>query len=205
MTMKRKISIVLGVATLTTALAAFTLSAVFLDPPQKTASVVIKTPAERAAERLAQQRASGFRDEFAGLLGPDVIRELAASWDATKLRPALRATGCTACADEALRTAVRELSTLGAFKEISKASMGKVSFSKQLSFATMTLLTPYEQTVAYDVVFESGRAKITIAMRGDGRTSDVVMMHIRPQAPAAAKAVTLGRIEPWMWEYATTW
>jgi len=31
------------------------------------------------------------------------------------------------------------------------------------------------------------------------------MVHIRPVAPAAFEPITLGKLEPWIWERATAW
>ena len=50
-----------------------------------------------------------------------------------------------------------------------------------------------------------GHAKITVAVRGTNEAREVVMMHIRPVAPATFEPVTLGKLEPWIWERATTW
>ena len=122
---------------------------------------------------------------------------------------------CADCPDAATRKALAAASVLGGLRDIKMSNNGLFRVSgpdgAQISLPGGQFeISPgqhinFERTLCYFVEFEHGHAKITVAGRGTNEAREVVMMHIRPVAPATFEPVTLGKLEPWIWERATTW
>jgi hypothetical protein len=166
-----------------------------------------------ATTETSKQRITISKDQLSGTLASDTIKALASHWDGTKLVALLKLSECADCPDAATRKALAAASVLGDLRDIKMSNNGlfrvsgpeggrmsdgqiEIAFGQHINF---------ERTLCHFVEFEHGQAKITVAVRGTNEAREVVMMHIRPVAPATFEPVTLGKLEPWIWERATTW
>jgi hypothetical protein len=167
-------------------------------------------PSETQKERIVTSK-----DELSGIVAADTIKALASHWDGTKLVALLKLSECTDCPDAATRKALAAASVLGELKDlklsnndffrVSGPDGGQITLSDGKIEISPGHRLNFERTLCYFAEFERGQAKVTVAVRGTHETREVVMMHIRPVAPAAFEPVTLGKLEPWIWERATTW
>jgi hypothetical protein len=177
---------------------------------------VAQTTQPATMTETPKQRITTSKDQLSGTLAPDTIKALASQWDGTKLAAPLKLSECADCPDAATRKALAAASVLRSLRDIKKSDNGQfhvtgadggqmsISDEGQIEISPANNIK-FDRTLCYVVEFERGQAKITVAVRGTDETREVVMMHIRPVAPAAFEPVTLGKFEPWIWKHATTW
>lgn len=151
---------------------------------------------------LASRPAAAVDTTNVDYLAEMAIRQLAESWDSAQIAPLFAEAQRAELHSEPVRLAVRGMAALGTVKLVTE-QFRTFSTMSQFGMGAGQTTRSYA-TRAYLVEYAGGGAKITVAMVGDGRHTDIQLINIRKLTPPPA-IVTLGRPDMHVWSEFERW
>jgi hypothetical protein len=136
-------------------------------------------------------------------LAEAAIRQLAEGWDTSRIAPLFAEAHRAELQSDAVRASLKPLSDLGPVKAVSE-QFRTFSTMSQFSMGIGQTTRSYA-TRAYWVEITGGAAKVSVAMVGDGRNTDITVMSIRKMMPPPTAQVTLGKPDAHVWSQFEQW
>jgi hypothetical protein len=135
-------------------------------------------------------------------LAVSATRDLAREWNVQSLKAYFSDAAWNALDKNHAQSSVQATKALGPLKSISGTILD-VDTHRQDWFWGRFIRFHATRTFLAD--FENGRAKVGIAMAGDGQNMKIYLMNVRPLNRPATDATTLGRADDYSWSGIATW